>query len=255
MALLSGLRAPGTMLAVLDRRMDELAGQERYEEAALVRDRLRSLAAALERDRRDGWLVRAGAFELETDDGVRLRFEHGALTRAGEGCARQEDPLSLPCPRERADELAAVRGWLARHRVRVIAVDGHRSVGARRRRRGHRAGPLAGARGRARAARRARPRHRGDRARRLDWRAWTPPSSSREPARPSGSSSVRSPRPPPSSSARWPPSRRSAAPSVEADGRRSDDLRPRAPGRERPEHRTPGEHPRRRARRRSAPTT
>lgn len=124
-ALLSGLRAPGTMLAVLDRRMDELAGQERYEEAALVRDRLRSLAAALERDRRDGWLVRAGAFELETDDGVRLRFEHGALTRAGEGCARQEDPLSLPCPRERADELAAVRGWLARHRVRVIAVDGH----------------------------------------------------------------------------------------------------------------------------------
>ena len=124
-ALLSGLRAPGTMLAVLDRRMDELAGQERYEEAALVRDRLRSLAAALARDRRDGWLVRAGAFELETDDGVRLRFEHGALTRAGEGCARQEDPLSLPCPRERADELAAVRGWLARHRVRVIAVAGH----------------------------------------------------------------------------------------------------------------------------------
>ena len=124
-ALLSGLRAPGTMLAVLDRRMDELAGQERYEEAALVRDRLRSRAAALARDRRDGWLVRAGAFELETDDGVRLRFEHGALTRAGEGCARQEDPLSLPCPRERADELAAVRGWLARHRVRVIAVDGH----------------------------------------------------------------------------------------------------------------------------------
>ncbi|MGZ8624922.1 MAG: DEDD exonuclease domain-containing protein [Actinomycetota bacterium] len=123
--LVAGLRSPGAMLAALEARMDDLAEQERYEEAALVRDRLRALAGALERDRRDAWLVRAGAFELETDDGVRLRFDRGALTRAGDGCARQEDPLSLPCPRERADELAAVRGWLARHRVRVIAVDGH----------------------------------------------------------------------------------------------------------------------------------
>jgi len=123
--LTAGLRAPAQMLAALQARMDELAAQERYEEAALVRDRLRALAGALERARRDRWLVRAGALELETHDGVRLRFDRGALTRAGEGCARQEDPLSLPCPRERADELTAVRGWLARHRVRVIAVDGH----------------------------------------------------------------------------------------------------------------------------------
>jgi DNA polymerase-3 subunit epsilon len=122
--LTAGLCAPAGMLAALEARMDELAAQERYEEAALVRDRLRALAGALERARRDRWLVRAGALELETHDGVRLRFDRGALTRAGEGCAGQEDPLSLPCPRERADELTAVRGWLARHRVRVIAVDG-----------------------------------------------------------------------------------------------------------------------------------
>ena len=210
--LVAGLRAPDAMLAALDARMDDLAEQERYEEAALVRDRLRALAGALERARRDAWLVRAGALELETDDGVRLRFDRGALTRAGDGCARQEDPLSLPCPRERADELAAVRGWLARHRVRVIAVDGHAPSepvdgGA----------AIARVLAQARAAELAPPGGRererqGDRARRLDWRAWTTPSSSRAPARPSGSSSVRSPGRPPSSSARWPPSRRCDAP-------------------------------------------
>ena len=54
--LVSGLRAPDAMLAVLDARMDDLAEQERYEEAALVRDRLRALAGALERARRDEWL-------------------------------------------------------------------------------------------------------------------------------------------------------------------------------------------------------
>ncbi len=123
-SLVAGLRGPDAMLAALEARMDDLATQERYEEAALVRDRLRALAGALERARRDEWLVQAGQLELETHDGVGLRFDRGALTRAGEGCERLEDPLSIPCPRERADELAAVRGWLAHHKVRVIAVDG-----------------------------------------------------------------------------------------------------------------------------------
>ena len=34
-----------------------------------------------------------------------------------------EPPIPLPCPRERADELAGVRSWLSRNAVRVDAAD------------------------------------------------------------------------------------------------------------------------------------
>ncbi|MGH2680869.1 MAG: hypothetical protein ACRDG8_10390, partial [Actinomycetota bacterium] len=33
------------------------------------------------------------------------------------------EPIPLPCPRERADELSAVRSWLARNPVRLVACD------------------------------------------------------------------------------------------------------------------------------------
>jgi DNA polymerase-3 subunit epsilon len=122
--LVSSLTAsPGGLLEALERRMNELAEQERYEEAASMRDRLRALAEALWRSRADRWLVDAGGLSLLTDDGVALQFDHGALTRAGEPAA-PATPLSLPCPRERADELAAVRSWLTLHRTSVSACDG-----------------------------------------------------------------------------------------------------------------------------------
>jgi DNA polymerase III subunit epsilon len=122
--LLHGLaRGHGGLIAVLEARMSGLADQERYEEAALVRDRLRALVDALWRARQDAWIVDAGHLELVTDDGTCLRFDRGALTRAGD-LAAQANPLSLPCPRERADELAAVRSWLSRHRVRIRGCTG-----------------------------------------------------------------------------------------------------------------------------------
>jgi DNA polymerase-3 subunit epsilon len=112
---------PDGLLATLETRMASLAQQERFEEAASVRDRLRALAEALWRARQDAWLVGAGTLVVHLAGGELLRFEHGALTRAGG--APSADPLGLPCPRERADELAAVRSWLARHPVRVGAAD------------------------------------------------------------------------------------------------------------------------------------
>jgi hypothetical protein len=38
---------------------------------------------------------------------------------------RREDdaPLGAPCPREHADELAALRAWIARNRPRIDATD------------------------------------------------------------------------------------------------------------------------------------
>jgi DNA polymerase III subunit epsilon len=113
--LLASIAAPGSMLDDLETRMSVLAEQERYEEAALVRDRLRALADALARARTDAWLV-AGSIVLRGADGVRMELRDGALVRAGEAAP---EPIGWPVPRERADELSAVRSWIRRHPVRV----------------------------------------------------------------------------------------------------------------------------------------
>jgi DNA polymerase III subunit epsilon len=118
--LVSSLTAsPGGLLEALEGHMDELAAQERYEQAALVRDRLRALAAALHRDRQDAWIVGAGRLEVSASDGSVCRFDGGSLvtTRSPEG------PIPLPCPRERAAELGAVRSWLARHPGAVMTAE------------------------------------------------------------------------------------------------------------------------------------
>jgi hypothetical protein len=47
-----------------------------------------------------------------------MRLRSGALLR-GDGA----EPLDLPYPRERADELAAVRGWLRANHPQVEACD------------------------------------------------------------------------------------------------------------------------------------
>ena len=111
--------SPGELLEALERRMTRLAEAERYEEASSVRDRLRALAEGLWRSRVDTWLVDAGQLELRAGDGEPLRFDHGALLTPGAG----GEPLDAPCPRERTDELAAVRSWVAKHRPRVTACD------------------------------------------------------------------------------------------------------------------------------------
>jgi hypothetical protein len=51
---------------------------------------------------------------LRTSDGRTLRLSGGSLLR-GDG----SEPIPLPCPRERADELSAVRSWLSRNAVTV----------------------------------------------------------------------------------------------------------------------------------------
>jgi DNA polymerase III subunit epsilon len=126
---------PGELLAALETRLAALADQERYEEAALARDRLHALAQALSQARRDRWLVGAGRLVVAGSDGPgpaagsgrpatdvpTITLRDGALTRAGDH--PPVDPLGLPCPRERADELAAVRSWLARHPSRVLEAD------------------------------------------------------------------------------------------------------------------------------------
>ena len=99
--------------------MAGLATDERFEEAALARDRLRAIAESLWRLRVDRWLT-AGRLVLRGPAGERLELHGGALARRGEPAP---DPIGSPAARERADELAALRSWVCRRPTRVEACD------------------------------------------------------------------------------------------------------------------------------------
>jgi DNA polymerase-3 subunit epsilon len=118
--VLSSLSSPGGLLAALEARMERLAAAERFEEAADQRDRLRALAHALWSARQDAWIVGAGRLAIRTSDGAPVELLGGAVARPSEP---PPDPLALPCPPERADELAALRSWLVRHPVRIEGCD------------------------------------------------------------------------------------------------------------------------------------
>ena len=110
--LIASLSSPGGLLEALERRMQRLAGDERFEEAALVRDRLRALADALVKERVDTWLT-AGSLSMKTVSGDVVHLQGGSI----------EEPFPRPCPRERADELSAVRSWVTKHRPRIEETD------------------------------------------------------------------------------------------------------------------------------------
>jgi DNA polymerase-3 subunit epsilon len=118
-SLADSLSSPGGLLAALEARMLALADDERFEEAALARDRLRAIAESLWRHRVDGWLT-AGRLVLRGPVGERLEIHRGALARSGD---RIPEPIGSPAPRERADELAALRSWVCRRQTRVEACD------------------------------------------------------------------------------------------------------------------------------------
>jgi DNA polymerase-3 subunit epsilon len=116
--LRASLSSPDELLGTLERRLARLAGQERFEEAALLRDRLRALAEALARSRVDGWLT-AGKLVVRDRRGGEHVVERGSLA-AGPADA---GPLPAPYPRERADEVGAMRSWLLTNAERVVAAE------------------------------------------------------------------------------------------------------------------------------------
>jgi DNA polymerase III subunit epsilon len=110
-SLQHALSSPGGLLAALEARMGRLADQERFEEAADVRDRLEVLVSALARARQERWFVDMGRLEIEMD-GRRLRFRHGALVRRGD-----EEGFGTPVPLDAVDEVRAAVSCLPRARV------------------------------------------------------------------------------------------------------------------------------------------
>ena len=116
---------PELLLAPLRERLAALAVEERFEEAADVRDRAEALSSALRRQRRFELLRRAGRVRLRLPDGSGAELEAGRLLQAwapGEepdthpsGAARLdlEQPLP-PLDRQLVDELNCVASWLDR---------------------------------------------------------------------------------------------------------------------------------------------
>jgi hypothetical protein len=102
--------------------MAALADQERFEEAAHARDRLRALVEALQRARHDRWLT-AGRLLIGGASGEALDLVGGALRCAEPDGIAAADPIGSPAPRDRADELAVVRSWIRRHPGPVLACD------------------------------------------------------------------------------------------------------------------------------------
>ncbi len=108
--LVRGLtREPELLLEPLRERMAALAGAERFEEAADVRDRAAALAAALTRQRRLLQLRDSGRIELDLGEAGWVELDRGRLTRTWiEG----ELPLdTAAAARDRADETAG-EGWI-----------------------------------------------------------------------------------------------------------------------------------------------
>ena len=152
-------REPRRLLEPLERRMRELAAEQRFEEAADVRERAAALARALRRQRQIDALLCSGRLVIEIGDTSRAELHDGRLVgtwplppdRTGSDpdvhrhrdqnqfgdpggttetqLALTTDPLwtgevaASPAPLELADELICVAAWLDEQAGRIRLVD------------------------------------------------------------------------------------------------------------------------------------
>jgi DNA polymerase-3 subunit epsilon len=125
---------PELLLEPLQEQMARLAQQERFEEAADMRDRAAALTTALERQRRFDSLRRAGTMRIISPGGGAI-LHQGRLVKAWEGqeLASLFDSEALPdviepgapLPASDADELNCVAAWLDKeaHQVTIMHSD------------------------------------------------------------------------------------------------------------------------------------
>jgi len=145
------LYEPSLLFGPLEAKMHALAADERFEEAADMRDRAAALSSALRRQQRFDALRRAGRVVVEVDGRSRAELLRGRLVRTWTltktGIAAVPLPLDLdpeapdaldaplpgdptvpgaPLPKALADELACVAQWFDRqsHRITILQCDG-----------------------------------------------------------------------------------------------------------------------------------
>jgi DNA polymerase-3 subunit epsilon len=103
---------PALLYGPLEARMHRLADAERFEEAALTRDRVTILSRALRRRRAMDAIRAAGRLIVDSAEG-RVEIVHGRVVLDEDDPAAIEPPdLDLPPTREVADELLLVSRWL-----------------------------------------------------------------------------------------------------------------------------------------------
>lgn len=130
---------PARLLEPLEARMQRLAGEQRFEEAAQMRDRHRALARALEKERAWRALTGAGRLELEGVGGDRVLIEQGRLVAAWSN-GQHPPPLASPADLPPAppvppsvavaEEAQLIWRWMTTSRVKVIEASGPLSLPA-----------------------------------------------------------------------------------------------------------------------------
>ena len=123
---------PGLLLQPLEKQMHRLAAQERFEEAATVRERARILTECLLRQRRFNLLRLSGAVRVRTRNYGGADLVDGHLERAwadlpvddppsrrGDGPGVSDGRPPGPVPKEDADELNCVAVWFNRQADRL----------------------------------------------------------------------------------------------------------------------------------------
>ena len=130
-------RSPEILLEPLAERMRQHARDQRFEDAAALRDRYRSLATALDRRRRWKALERAGAVWAEDAAGDGVFIDAGRLAaawRRGDPTplfrldASPATPTQVPPTVALAEEAHLVWRWLDRSAVRIIDATGSLSL-------------------------------------------------------------------------------------------------------------------------------
>jgi DNA polymerase-3 subunit epsilon len=127
---------PAALLNPLRDRMMRLAAQERFEEAADVRNRAEALASSLRRQRRFDQLRRSGTMRVTLPDGSGAELVGGVLSAAWHPDRPSQLALDTPMPAppardgplppELADELTCVAAWLDQRagQLRLLDCDG-----------------------------------------------------------------------------------------------------------------------------------
>jgi len=157
-------REPRRLLDPLDRRMRALAAEQRFEEAADVRERAAALTRVLRRQRQIDALVGSGRVVVEIGDEARAELHGGRLSRAwstadlplggghdGDDRATPASQLSFageaawvdqlrspleaadapPPPLDLVDELTCVASWLDEQAHRIRLVDAEHGLASR----------------------------------------------------------------------------------------------------------------------------
>lgn len=133
--------SPSSLLEPLEDRMDRLAHEQRFEEAAWARDRHDALARAIERRWEWQSLFRAGWVELEHRDGTRITVDHGKLVETRKGgdtpqllsaVTNEMDGTDVAPSVEAAEEAAIIWRWIKGSQVRVLECTGDWSLPTQR---------------------------------------------------------------------------------------------------------------------------